>query len=58
MNSTDLDKIVDKLLVFRTRLPKLDQSNLTWWQRECLKETHHDINRLITTIDYLGDAFK
>tara|TARA_A100001201_G_scaffold98201_1_gene84651 strand:+ start:1450 stop:1626 length:177 start_codon:yes stop_codon:yes gene_type:complete len=58
MEASDLDKIVDKLLVFRTRMPKLDNPSLTWWQKECLRETFHDINRLISTIDYLGEAFK
>ena len=58
MDSTDLDKIVDKLLVFRTRMPRLDDIGLTWWQKECIRETFHDINRLITTIDHLGEAFK
>lgn len=58
MESSDLDKIVDKLMVFRGRLPDLYEVDLTWWQRECVKETIHDIERLITTIDYLGDAFK
>jgi len=58
MEASDLDKIVDKLLVFRTRMPRLDDAGLTWWQKECIRETFHDINRLITTIDYLGEAFK
>lgn len=58
MNPQDLDKIVDKLLVFRTRLPRQSDKGLTWWQKECLRETFHDINRLITTIDHLGDAFR
>ena len=58
MEASDLDKIVDKLLVFRTRLPRLDNPSLTWWQKECLRETFHDINRLITTIDHLGESMK
>lgn len=62
MEASDLDKIVDKLLVFRARLPKIDNNgfkeSLSWWQKECIRETMHDINRLITTIDILGEAFE
>ena len=49
MDSTDLDKIVDKLLVFRGRMPNKD--NLTWYQRECVDDMLQRIDDFIEAID-------
>jgi hypothetical protein len=49
MDSTDLDKIVDKLLVFRGRMPLKD--NLTWYQGECVDEMLQRIDDFIEAID-------
>lgn len=58
MESSDIDKIVDKLLVFRGRLPRSEDYNLTWWQQTCVDETQMTIDGLIKTLDALGEAFK
>lgn len=59
MNPTDLDKMVDKLLQFHKRIPNIDRyPELTWWQRECIKELRFKIHELISTIDVVGDAFQ
>ena len=55
MDSTDLDKIVDKLLVFRSRLPRVeDNPQLTWFQRECIQEMLSRIDDFITAIDHFS----
>ena len=59
MNPTDLDKIVDKLLVFRGRLPRVeDHPSLTWYQRECIDEMLCRIDDFIQTIDHFAEAMK
>ncbi len=58
MNPTDLDKIVDKLLVFRGRLPRQEDYPLTWWQKAVVDDTLVTIDKLIKTLDRLGDAFE
>ena len=55
MDSTDLDKIVDKLLVFRGRIPRIeDHPELTWFQKECIREMNIRIDDFITAIDHFS----
>ena len=54
MDSTDLDKMVDKLLVFRGRMPLKD--NLTWFQRECVDDMLQRIDDFIEAIDLFGQC--
>jgi len=57
MESSDLDKIVDKLLVFRSRLPRVeDHPQLTWFQRECIQEMLWRIDDFIQTLDHFGQS--
>ena len=57
MDSTDLDKIVDKLLVFRGRLPRFeDHPQLTWWQKECINEMYQRIADFIEGIDLFSQC--
>ena len=58
MESTDLDKMVDKLLQFHGRIPNTSSMSHTWWQKECLDQLKIDIDNLIKTIDAVGEAFK
>ena len=58
MNPTDLDKLVDKLLVFRGRMPRSEDYPLTWWQKAVVDDTYAKIDDLIQTLDRLGDAFQ
>lgn len=58
MNPTDIDKIVDKLLVFRKKLPKMNRTPLSWWQVQCIDNAEMTIDGLIRTLDALGEAFQ
>ena len=57
MNPTDLDKMVDKLLVFRKKFLIMDRTSLSWWQVQCIDQLEMNIDDLIKTIDAVGDAF-
>jgi len=47
MDATDLDKIVDKLMVFRGKLP----DTYSGYVHECTQEMINEIDRLIEFID-------
>ena len=47
MDATDLDKIVDKLLVFRGKLP----DTYSGYHHECTQQMINEIDRLIEYID-------
>ena len=57
MSPTDLDKMVDKLLVFRKKFLIMDRTSLSWWQVQCIDQLEMNIDDLIKTIDAVGDAF-
>lgn len=56
MNPNDLDKIVDKLLVFRKKVRSMPTHELTWWQKNCLEEMNDQIDKFIKIIDMFGEA--
>ena len=58
MESTDIDKIIDKLLVFRGRMPRSEDYPLTWWQKAVVDDAYTKIDDLILTLDRLGEAFE
>lgn len=50
MDATDLDKIVDKLLVFRGRMPMYEHHGNRYFN-ECTQEMYSKIDELIEFID-------
>ncbi len=54
MDSTDLDKIVDKLLVFRGRIPKEGEVPMTNFHLEVNQRLIDNIDVLIQHIDLYG----
>jgi hypothetical protein len=54
MDSTDLDRIVDKLLVFRGRIPKRGEVPMTNFHIEANKRLIGFIDDLIEHIDLYG----
>lgn len=55
MNAQDLDEIVDKLMVFRGKMPRGENYlELTWYQRECIQEMLARIDEFIEIIDLFG----
>lgn len=56
MEPQDLDKIVDKLLVFRKKIRSMPTHQLTWWQKQCLEEMNKQTDEFIKLIDMFGEA--
>ena len=58
MNNTDLDKIVDKLLIFRKKINNMSLMELNWWQTQVVEDMAKEIDKFIYKIDRLGEALK
>jgi hypothetical protein len=50
MDATDLDKIVDKLMVFRGKLPMYEDHGNKYFN-ECTQEMYSKVDELIQFID-------
>jgi hypothetical protein len=58
MNNTDLDKIVDKLLIFRKKINNMCLAELNWWQTQVVEDMAKEIDQFIYKIDRLGEALE
>jgi len=55
MDPTDLDKIVDKLMVFRGRLPRYEDHGIHYFN-ECTQEMYNKIDDLLEFIELYSSS--
>jgi len=54
MDAKDIDKIADKLMNFRGKIPKYEDWPLNWYQRECCEQLRNEIDRILEVLDLFG----